>query len=317
MKAAEQKLKVALWMYRNDNGLIPQNLLRARLENCGAEVFSEVDLRSCYVFNGLVFTKEGINLSKFDCLFHMNADDQSDHQLDVLKALEDSGVRVLNNYADFAACQDKFATNNLLRRLGFSVPESMLIGSDTDERIVRKVFSDWKSVLVKPRRGHGAKGIIKFDDCEQFMDFLGAAGHYASNMYLEQYIEFGDSDIRVEVFNGKVLGGYSRRKRHSYKTNISAGGVMTPADISGEIALALAVAEKTRVTGTIIDMVKSVKDARTYILEVNPSLGIFVESAMMAGTRMAPEKADPSYSYDHAKINAIAEHILSSAGRSL
>ena len=45
------------------------------------------------------------------------------------------------------------------------------------------------------------------------------------------------------------------------------------------------------------------------MLEVNPLLGIFVESAMRAGTKIPETEPDQRYSYDSLKLHAIASYI--------
>jgi len=303
--------KIIVWMYRNDNGDQPLLKLTALLKAHGMQVFCDFDMGACHVLNGEVFTSCGVNLSGFDCLYHMNADEQTDHQADILRAISDSNVSVINDCRSYFYCQDKFRTNNLLRRSGFCVPDAMLLAKGVGRPLIDRVFKRWRALLVKPRTGHGAKGIIKFTDPEQFYDWLEGACGDTSSVYIERFVEFADKDFRVEVFNGEVLGGYSRRRKHSYKTNISSGGEMTPANIRPYADLAVSAAKVLGVTGTVIDMVDGTIDGRTYILEVNPLLGIFVESAMMAGTKMIPKKAHPSYAYDDKKIEKIAHYIIS------
>ncbi|MFJ5299484.1 RimK family alpha-L-glutamate ligase [Pseudomonas sp. NPDC088368] len=310
MKASTKTINVAIWMYQNDNGRVPLNALRTKLEEKGANVFSEFDLRTCYALNGKVYTASGVNLSKFDFLFHMNADEQSDHQRDMLKAIEEGGTAVLNDCSTFFACQDKFVMNNMLRSAGINVPESLLFCKSIDQSILKNILHRWRSWLIKPRKGHGAKGIVKFCDCEQFIDFIEAMTDDNSGYYIEQFIEFGERDFRVEIFNENVIGGYSRIKSHDFKTNISAGGRMAPSEMGPEVEIALNAAKALGVTGTIVDMVKGINDHQFYVLEVNPTLGIFVESAMMAGTRMPPQKAHESYAYDDAKVDEIVKYIF-------
>lgn len=302
---------VAIWMYQNDNGHIPLAQLSERLIERGIEVYSDFDMRHCHVLNGLVYDASGVCLSEFDVLFHMNADEQSYFQQDVLQAIENSGVKVVNDCTSFFQCKDKFAANTRLRQHGVRVPEAVLLGPSMTRECVDNIFLAWGSLVYKPRSGHGAVGVIRFADAEGFWDFFQATKSHFSDYYLERFIDFGDSDLRVEILDGKVLGGYSRMKQHSFKTNISSGGKMMPTVIGVEAEVALAAAKALGINGTIVDMVESRVDGQIYVLEVNPLLGIFVESAMRAGTKMPVTEPHPGYSYDSNKIDAIVAYIES------
>lgn len=300
---------VILWMYENDNGHVPKRVLRQLLEDKGFVVFSEFDMRECYVISGKVYSACGRCLSDFDALFHMNADEQSAYQADILRALQDSGVNVVNECISFFNCRDKFKANQLLRQQGVTVPDAALLGTSVADSVIHELFARWGSLVYKPRSGHGAVGIMRFVDAEQFIDFIQATSHFLSDYYVEQYIEFGDYDRRVEIFNGELMGGYSRKKKHSFKTNISAGGEMTPRILGAEVDVALEAAKVLGINGTIVDMVQSSADGKFYVLEVNPLLGIFVESAMRAGTKMPDTEPDQRYSYDRLKLDSIAGYI--------
>jgi ribosomal protein S6--L-glutamate ligase len=302
-------------MYENDNGHIPKEVLCDLLEKKGFVVFSEFDMRECYVICGKVYSACGRCLSDFDVLFHMNADEQSPYQADILRALQESGVDVVNECTSYFNCSDKFKGNQLLRQHGVTVPDSALLGTTVAEAIIYELFARWGSLVYKPRSGHGAVGIVRFEEAEQFIDFVQATRHVLSDYYVEQYIDFGEYDCRVEIFNGQLMGGYSRKKKHSFKTNISAGGEMTPRILGAEANVALAAAKALGINGTIVDMVQSSVDGKLYVLEVNPALGIFVESAMRAGTKMPDTPPDIGYSYDRLKLDAIASYIDSLPAR--
>nr|WP_314488937.1 ATP-grasp domain-containing protein [uncultured Pseudomonas sp.] len=297
---------VALWMYKNDNGHIPTLQLSNQLNARGLEVFHDFDMRDCYVLSGKVYTACGRCLSDDDVLFHMNADEQSAYQADILRALETSGVRIYNACAPFFACLDKFHTNQKLRKYGVRVPDAALLNRNPNPAVLESIFTAWGTVLFKPRHGHGASGIIRFDEIEQFNDFIQATNAAFEHYYLEQYIPFGERDFRVEILNGQCLGGYGRKKKHQFKTNISAGGEMLPSELGEEVEIARTAANVMKIESTIVDMIRSQGSGELYVLEVNPLLGIFVESAMRAGTKMPETEPDPNYCYDHLKINAIA-----------
>lgn len=308
---------VALWMYRNDGGNAVADRLAAAIKARGLSCLANFDMRCCYAVDGTVYTQDGDNLSTVAVLYHMNADEQSPHQNDILRAIEASGVTVVNAWAAFMACRDKFFANQLLRRSGIAVPPSVLLPASAGRALVKQVFDSFAGRAVfKPRTNHGAVGIMMFDHAEEFTDFVQATKLLFDSYYLEKFIPFGEHDYRVEIFDGQVIGGYSRGKMHRFKTNVSQGGAMLPLLPTAEReAIALAAAGVLGVTTTIVDMIQSEEDGRTYVLEVNPIMGIFVEAGMRAGTKTAVTEPHPNYSYDDKKLTILANFLHQSVLR--
>ena len=79
--------KVGLWFYRNDGGAVTEKILAEKLRKKGYEVIDDFDMRKCYILDGNVYTETGYNLSQLDVFYHMNADEQTEYQRDVLKVL--------------------------------------------------------------------------------------------------------------------------------------------------------------------------------------------------------------------------------------
>ena len=182
--------KIGLWFYTNENGDRIRQQIADRLSLSGHEVVYDFDMRECYCLNGKVYTRDGINLSGLDLLFYMNMEERSPHQHDILRALEASGLRIINSFEAYSRANDKFIANTLLRRHGVRVADSMLIPTDFSEELMRGIFEQWKSVVVKPRNGVCAHGVMKFDDFESFYDFLLYAQPIADNLYIEKRLRF-------------------------------------------------------------------------------------------------------------------------------
>lgn len=303
--------KVGLWFYENDAGIIIKKKLVERLEKKGYEVYAYFDMRECYLKNGKVYAKDGYCLSDLDILYHMNADEQNAYQNDILKLLELSGVHIFNDYNAFMRCKDKVVANMILRQNNIPVPNSMLINNHVAKEIVNDFFNESGSILIKPRSNHGGKGIIKIDSLEQFWDIYTATSNFFDNYYIEQFIEFDNNDYRVEIFDGEVIGGYSRTKNGTYKTNVSSGGGMLDLPVSNEVKeLGLKAAKTLGITTTIVDMIRRKEDNKLFILEVNPIMGIFIEAAEKSGSKRPVQKNIPEqFKTDEIKMNKIIEYI--------
>ena len=241
----------------------------------------------------------------------MNADEQNAYQNDILKLLELSGVHIFNDYNAFMRCKDKVVANMILRQNNIPVPNSMLINNHVSKEIVNDFFNESGSILIKPRSNHGGKGIIKIDSLEQFWDIYTATSNFFDNYYIEQFIEFDNNDYRVEIFDGEVIGGYSRTKNGTYKTNVSSGGGMLDLPVSNEVKeLGLKAAKTLGITTTIVDMIRRKEDNKLFILEVNPIMGIFIEAAEKSGSKRPVQKNIPEqFKTDEIKMNKIIEYI--------
>jgi len=302
--------KIALWMYRNEGGDTIQNELKLKLEQKGYTVINNFDMRDCYFLNGNIYTKCGQNLLDVDLLYHMNADEQTPHQNEILRALYQSGVTVINSWDAFSKAKDKFTANLLLRKNGISVPPSALIPTKIISFVADKLFEQWESIIFKPRSNHGGKGIIRFKDASTFIDFTQTMNDYINNYYLEKYIDFDRHDYRVEIFNDQIIGGYCRTKTHAFKTNIACGGLMTPITPPAEFnQIALVAARTLNIKATIVDMVKSKEDGKIYVLEVNPIMGIFVEAGNRSGEKSVITTIDSVYANDNLKLDKLTTYL--------
>lgn len=253
-------------------------------------------------------SSNGYDLTKLDCLYYMNADEQSEHQLEILNALSISGVKLINPYNSHINARDKFVSNFILRKNNISVPRASLIPYKDNDKI-KVIFDLFKTVILKPRNRHGGKGIQKFTSYETFKDFQEFVNGYVDNFYFEEFIDFGDHDYRIEIFNGNVIGTYAREKTHTFKTNISSGGIMRPCSVSNEqISLAQKAVESLKITTSIVDIVTD-RNKRNYILEVNPIMGIFVEAGMKYSDKSIIKNPDLSYSNDELKLNVLVNYI--------
>jgi ribosomal protein S6--L-glutamate ligase len=309
--------RIALWFYRNEGGHIILDQLRRGLTALGHEVYADFDMRRCIVRNGRVITEDGVELLEMDILYHMNADEMSLYQRDVLAAIERSGVEVINSYTTFIACYDKFVANTLLRQRGIRVPDATLVPPTVSLANLEQIFLDYEKVVVKRRLGHGGIGVQRFDTPERLFDFILATRDVFADYYLEKYVEFAGRDCRVDILDGRYIGGYSRRRNHYFKTNVHARAEMLPIPPTEEqIAYALQAAAALEIDATIIDMVVG-SDEQLYVLEVNPILGVFTGVGLKTGVNTIQSEADihPIFAYDDRKVAALVEFLDARARR--
>lgn len=307
--------KIGLWIYHNDGGDVIESKLTSRLVGAGHDVVGDLDMRSFHLRNGRVHDADDTDLSALDVFYHMNADQQDANQFDQLFALERSGVTVINRAQAYADARDKPVANQILRRAGLRVPDAVLATPPELARRAQAIVAAWGAVVLKPRDRHGGAGIMRIDDAAHLRDVVEALPP-ASSLYCEQFIPFGDTDQRVEVIAGKAIGGYSRRRTHPFKTNVSAGGLMLGNPPSEEMkALALAAAAAIGLDHTIVDLLRRQDDGKLFVVEVNPIMGIFVEHAMRVSPKTRVRAIDPSYAFDDLKLDLLCAHIDTVARR--
>ncbi len=304
-----RKGKIGIWMYRNEGGLVPHNNLVQILRDSGYEVIDNFDMRKCYCFNKKIFTEDGCDLTSLDLLFHMNFDERSEHQHDILHALKISGVKLINPYSPYEDAHDKFISNFKLRQAGINVPPSALIGPDAAPDLIKNFFKEWGSVLIKARCDAGGRGIIKIDSYEQFMDIYSILQSTYPNFFLQKFIPFDDRDYRVELIDGEVLSCYSRQKSSGFKTNVHAGATVIPCKYDEKFgALAKAAAKALNIPLTIVDILKSMNDGKYYVIEVNDVMGWYIEGA----AQLFGLELDKSFEgADERKIQKLAAYIIS------
>ena len=275
--------KIGLWMYTNDGGDCYRKQLITGLQGCGFEVVSDFDMRCCYVESGRVYTKDGVDLSALDLLYYMNADERSDYQQDILNFIELSGVKLINSSAAYINAADKARTSMILKNAGLRVADSLLIGAGCSSETIKRFFDQHRRVVLKKRIGGGGRGIMKFERCEDLLDFLGYAEGKFADYYLEQFIEFTGRDYRVSILDGKVVEVYSRSSDY-FKTNIHCAhgkaGFLPVDNPQPFIELAEQAVRLLKIDATIVDMVVSGPDNEIFIIEVNELLGMFIPPGM-------------------------------------
>ena len=306
--------KIGLWMYTNKGGNVVQEKLRRNLQEKKYDVFNNIDLRKCYSLNNKIMTENGFDLTSLDLLFHMNAEERTEHQNSMLQALSQAGVKLINPYQQHENARDKFISNFILSSAGIRTPPSVLVPIDVSDDFIKNLFSQWKSIILKPRRWFGAKGIMKFDSAEQFFDFRLTVQSVFSQFFLQKFIPFEYGDYRVEIIGKKFISHYSRKKSHSYKTNLKASGTITKNNYDEKkVNLGIKAAKAMGLSVTIVDMIDSIEDNETYVLEVNDSLGVFLSDL----TGYDQKSCDQFIESDHKKMQMLTEYLSDEIERKL
>jgi ribosomal protein S6--L-glutamate ligase len=263
--------KIGIWLYQNGGGDKIEKKLVKKLEKLGHEVITGLNLRDAYSKNGKIICN-GTVMEELDLFFSYNAGQQTQYQMYLYEALSRT-VPTINSFESFALTEDKFKTNHLLKQNGINVPSYRLFHRD-DVKELKKVLKLWNGKMVyKPTDGWGGMGLVKIENEQALEMLLPFLNHTDIRyFYLEKFINYDNSDFRIDIVDGKFIAGYGRKAPdNDWKTNISSGGsVILRDDIDDEV---IKVAKKAvKLTGLDIagvDIIYDQDKGEYVVLEVN------------------------------------------------
>ncbi|HEX6663919.1 MAG TPA: RimK family alpha-L-glutamate ligase [Gaiellaceae bacterium] len=158
--------------------------------------------------------------------------------LELVGALAEGGVRILNTPEALLGAHDKLETDHLLREAGLPVPRSAHVTS-ADE-LVELSFP----VVVKPRFGSWGRDVFLCEDETELAGCLGSVRErrwfLANGALVQELVTRGRYDLRLIVAGGRVVGGARRDAAEGeWRTNVSLGGTISSAQLDpGAAALA-------------------------------------------------------------------------------
>jgi len=186
-------------------------------------------------------------------------------RLDILSAIEEYDVKLINSRASLEIASDKFLTSIFLEKYQISTPRTMIC---EDPHKALEAFDELGGdCILKPLYGSKGIGITRLNDkafAENVIYSLSQLNHV---FYLQEFVAHQNRDIRILVLGDKVIAGMYRVS-DSWKTNIYAGAKAEPLEVTNELknlAVKAAKITKTEIAG--VDILESEKGFS--VLEVN------------------------------------------------
>lgn len=261
---------VGIWMYKNGGGEEIQRQIVDQLRERDINCITDLNLRTASAANGQIICN-GVIMEDLDAFFSYNAGKQTQYQVYLYQALNDA-IPVLNNYDSFALTEDKFRTAHKLRRHGIVTADYRLCNRD-EIHTLKNTVREWEGrVVYKPTDGWGGVGIVKIENApalDMLLPFLNQTN--IKHFYLERFINYDNTDYRIDIVDGEYIGCYGRRApKDDWKTNITSGGsVITREPDDAVIELAIKAAKATGLEIAGVDLLFD-KDREEYVvLEVN------------------------------------------------
>jgi RimK family alpha-L-glutamate ligase len=183
------------------------------------------------------------------------------------KALEETGVYVMNPVMPWVVAGDKMAALMKLAKAGLPVPptvvsENMFVGY--------RAVGEFGRAVVKQMRGAMGYGAFLVDNPDVAFHIFSMLVNINKPIYVQKFLEKGPGDYRVVVVGGRAIGAEYRRAE-GWKTNVAQGAAPEPTRITPEMEeLAVKAVEVLGLDYGGVDIAETREGY--YILEVNPTM---------------------------------------------
>lgn len=290
------KRRVGIWLYQNGGGDKIQEKLVKKLSDRGIESITGLNLRHAVAKNGDIICKSGndsVVMNELDLFFSYNAGEQTQYQVYLYKALN-KVMPTINNFDAFELTEDKFHTSFLLRNHGIETPEYNLCHRD-DGHHLKEIMKKWDKMVYKPTDGWGGVGLTKIENeasLDMLMPFLNQMD--LRFFYVEKFIDYDNTDFRVDIVNGKFVSCYGRKAGGTdWRTNISSGGSVFVREADDTLVnLALKATEITGLEIAGVDIIYDRKKEQYVVLEVNGIPAFATPSQEEVGLNFNDKKID-------------------------
>jgi len=216
-------------------------------------------------------------------------------RLDLLNAMEEYGLKLINSRESLEIASDKFLTSIYLDRHNIPTPKTVICENINDALESFKELGN--DIVLKPLYGSKGIGITRISDMGFAENVIYSLGQLNHIFYIQEFIKHNNRDIRVLVLGNKAIAGMYRVS-NNWKTNIYSGAIMEPIELTKEVknlAIKAAKITKTEIAG--VDIVESEKGL--LVLEVNSIPG-FTAIQKVCDTNLAEEIV--SYFLNNVKL---------------
>lgn len=261
--------KIGMWLYSNSGGEKIGKKIIKKLIDRDIETIDNVRLHDCIAKNGHILHHD-LKVDKLDLFFSYNAGEQTQYQMYLYQALN-RVIPMINSYESFALTEDKFHTSFVLRNEGIQTADYKLCHRDNGHEL-KKIIKQWDKMVYKPTDGWGGVGLTKIESeasLDMLMPFLNQMD--LRYFYVEKFINYDNTDFRVDVVDGEFVGCYGRKAGgNDWRTNVTSGGsvfMREPDDEVIEVATKAAKACGVDIAG--VDIIYDLEKEEYIVLEVN------------------------------------------------
>jgi ribosomal protein S6--L-glutamate ligase len=220
------------------------------------------------------------DLTEFDAVY-IRIDDRdmmfAEHLVEVLN---EEGVVTQAQNDTFAYDSNKFYNMKVLAENNVRVPDSVYTLSP--EVAVESAREMGYPVIMKTIKGAGGEGVMRATSENELKPVMDTMKSFEQEICLQEYMEHSGSDTRMVVVGDHVTGYGRSSGGDDWRSNISAGGERTEAEITQEKEEAAIKAARS--TGFDIcgaDVIDT--ENGFYVLEVNAAFAVSEEMNEIIG----------------------------------
>lgn len=183
-----------------------------------------------------------------------------------LHAAIDRGQSVINSPRGLEIAIDKFAALELIGRLGYDVPETIIVQSRSEA--IDAFHALGGDCVVKPLFGGEGRGVMRIRDAELAWYSFSTLEQLGAVFYVQRFVSPGGRDTRILIIGEHAIG-LRRENENDFRTNVSGGAActqITPTDT--QIKLARHITSSMGLQFASVDIIDS-DDGRPKVLEVN------------------------------------------------
>jgi tetrahydromethanopterin:alpha-L-glutamate ligase len=189
-------------------------------------------------------------------------------RFEVLQALQERGITIINPPQAIARAANKFATSRALQDAGVATPRTVVTTSFEE---AEKALHDFKKAVSKPLFGYKGRDIILLEDgVETDLVRLEGIVERQGLVYLQEFIALKTPrDIRAFVVDGRVQGAiYRVAPLGQWISNLARGGRAVLCPLSKELKeLAVNAANAVGAVYCGVDLLETEKELM--VIEVN------------------------------------------------
>ncbi|TWU32575.1 ATP-grasp domain-containing protein [Novipirellula artificiosorum] len=187
-------------------------------------------------------------------------------RLAVLHGLCAAGVPVINSPASLELAIDKFASLARVARLGYAVPETVVVQSRSEA--VAAFHRLGGDCVVKPIFGGEGRGVMRIQDAQLAWYTFATLEQLDAAFYIQAFVPPGGRDTRLMVIGDDVIAA-RRENDLDFRTNHSQGGKTVAIEPTSEQSeLARRVTQEMGLVIASVDVIDSVNGSPR-VLEVN------------------------------------------------
>lgn len=158
--------------------------------------------------------------------------EQISFRLATLHAAFAAGLRIVNPPRTLELAIDKYATLDIVAKLGYPVPETIVVQNRQEAiEAFRHLGGD---IVVKPIFGGEGKGVMRIQDPQLAWYTFSTLEKLNAVLYLQRFVPPGGRDIRMFVIGEQILG-IRRTNEREFRTNVAVGGRAEPTALGSNL----------------------------------------------------------------------------------